>query len=649
MNQYLLTLMVTFEQEYAIQKLFGRHGWEYSKISGDISLKNIELEETSAAVNQQVSQNTTEKTDTCSKDTRAAADTANDNQGTASGESAVNNHVNNIFNNSVTQHHDAHCGGEDGNNGNNCGGDTDTGESLESLGIVVKEEVESCDEDETFEHNLDNINDTSSKVENSGKDKRGAKCKLKVNSVIKKRRKERASSDINEEVAGGKSEFKLEELSPGDQEINDPLAVLETLPNIEHVSKVGLPHDVETFLTDANDVDDSGFSATLSAYFCKDCGHTFPEEKYYILHKRSGKCVFPCQSCDKKFTFKNFSKYQEHLKQHRNMQASSYSESLRKALLAVRERKQAIRSAAREFRVPKSTLCDRLKAERQQSNVENLKKKPKLLTTEEEDALVAFVQYMAGQGFPMSRRMVRSYVREILNKSGRETTANLEYGPSDKWFRGLLERHPQLSERTPKNLDKSRARMPSQKTIDDWFKLLLTVLKDNDLEHKESQIFNVDEVGWSGKEKCKRKVFGTKGGHVFTNSYITNDDVTVNMCICAEGKILPPMVIYKESLPDGNYTDEVPDSWLYGKSDTGYMDGDLFLLWFERIFLLNCGSERPVLLIMDNHDSYVTLPLVEMARANDVVLLGMLRHMTHILQPLEVKEGQVKIPTHEGV
>ncbi|XP_053406681.1 zinc finger protein 37-like isoform X2 [Mercenaria mercenaria] len=317
MNQYLLTLMVTFEQEYAIQKLFGRHGWEYSKISGDISLKNIELEETSAAVNQQVSQNTTEKTDTCSKDTRAAADTANDNQGTASGESAVNNHVNNIFNNSVTQHHDAHCGGEDGNNGNNCGGDTDTGESLESLGIVVKEEVESCDEDETFEHNLDNINDTSSKVENSGKDKRGAKCKLKVNSVIKKRRKERASSDINEEVAGGKSEFKLEELSPGDQEINDPLAVLETLPNIEHVSKVGLPHDVETFLTDANDVDDSGFSATLSAYFCKDCGHTFPEEKYYILHKRSGKCVFPCQSCDKKFTFKNFSKYQEHLKQHR--------------------------------------------------------------------------------------------------------------------------------------------------------------------------------------------------------------------------------------------------------------------------------------------------------------------------------------------
>ncbi|XP_053389906.1 uncharacterized protein LOC128552860 [Mercenaria mercenaria] len=26
-----------------------------------------------------------------------------------------------------------------------------------------------------------------------------------------------------------------------------------------------------------------------------------------------------------------------------------------------------------------------------------------------------------------------------------------------------------------------------------------------------------------------------------------------------------------------------------------------------------------------------------MARANDVVLLGMLRHMTHILQPLEVK------------
>ena len=87
--------------------------------------------------------------------------------------------------------------------------------------------------------------------------------------------------------------------------------------------------------------------------------------------------------------------------------------------------------------------------------------------------------------------------------------------------------------------------------------------------------------------------------------------------------------------------DGIPGSWLYGKSDSGYMDGDLFLTWFKEIFLLNCGRDRPVLLIMDNHDSHLTLPLVETARANDVVLLGMPAHTTHILQPLDVKVSTV--------
>jgi hypothetical protein len=100
--------------------------------------------------------------------------------------------------------------------------------------------------------------------------------------------------------------------------------------------------------------------------------------------------------------------------------------------------------------------------------------------------------------------------------------------------------------------------------------------------------------------------------------------------------------ILQESYPHRNFTEGVPDSWLFGTSETGYMDGELFLSWFKKIFLLNCGRERPVLLILDNHDSHVTLPLVETARANNVILLGMPAHTTHILQPLDVKVCNIK-------
>ncbi|XP_053398418.1 uncharacterized protein LOC123557736 [Mercenaria mercenaria] len=40
---------------------------------------------------------------------------------------------------------------------------------------------------------------------------------------------------------------------------------------------------------------------------------------------------------------------------------------------------------------------------------------------------------------------------------------------------------------------------------------------------------------------------------------------------------------------------------------------------------------------MDNHDSHITLPLVEAAKENNVILIGLPGHTTHILQPLDVK------------
>lgn len=93
-----------------------------------------------------------------------------------------------------------------------------------------------------------------------------------------------------------------------------------------------------------------------------------------------------------------------------------YQQTLHNAISAVKQRKQKTRTAAREFGVPKSTLHDHLK--RKPPHV-NLKKLPKLLTAEEEQALVAFIQYMAHQGFPMTRTIVRCYVREILRRTGK--------------------------------------------------------------------------------------------------------------------------------------------------------------------------------------------------------------------------------------
>ena len=87
----------------------------------------------------------------------------------------------------------------------------------------------------------------------------------------------------------------------------------------------------------------------------------------------------------------------------------------------------------------------------------------------------------------------------------------------------------------------------------------------------------------------------------------------------AAGSALPPMIIYPHSLPGGQYRLGGPDDTLYSKSESGWVDSELFLHWFKKIFLKYAISLRPLLLIIDGHKSHESLDLIDQARQNDVV------------------------------
>jgi len=80
------------------------------------------------------------------------------------------------------------------------------------------------------------------------------------------------------------------------------------------------------------------------------------------------------------------------------------------------------------------------------------------------------------------------------------------------------------------------------------------------------------------------------------------------------------LLILKGGVPS-SYED-VSESWVFANNETGYVNGDLFYQWFTRIFVPHCGQRRPVLLVMDNHESHVTIKTVEEARWNQIILLG---------------------------
>ena len=105
---------------------------------------------------------------------------------------------------------------------------------------------------------------------------------------------------------------------------------------------------------------------------------------------------------------------------------------------------------------------------------------------------------------------------------------------------------------------------------------------------------------------------------------------TVLSCVSASGFVLPPMMVYprKTCMPDKLKEGAIPNT-LFGNSESGWINSQLFVEWFV-FFIKTIPPMRPVLLIQDGHSSHVSIELIEMARANDVILLCLPAHTSHM-------------------
>ena len=95
------------------------------------------------------------------------------------------------------------------------------------------------------------------------------------------------------------------------------------------------------------------------------------------------------------------------------------------------------------------------------------------------------------------------------------------------------------------------------------------------------------------------------------------------------------MIIYAKSFPGGQYGFEGPDDAVYARSESGWIDSELFVVWLKKLFLKYPVSQRPILLLTDGHKSHINIDAIDRCRSNDVILFCYL-HTTHALQPLDV-------------
>jgi hypothetical protein len=76
---------------------------------------------------------------------------------------------------------------------------------------------------------------------------------------------------------------------------------------------------------------------------------------------------------------------------------------------------------------------------------------------------------------------------------------------------------------------------------------------------------------------------------------------------------------------------------VYNGTKTGWTDEQCFFDYLEKLFIPNTQHlPRPVLLIFDGHYSHLSIKSVRLAIQNQIHLLCLPSHSTHLLQPLDI-------------
>lgn len=161
-------------------------------------------------------------------------------------------------------------------------------------------------------------------------------------------------------------------------------------------------------------------------------------------------------------------------------------------------------------------------------------------------------------------------------------------------------RHPKLTLRTAAPVSYARAMASDPEIINNYYDLLECTLCDNDLMEKPAQIFNLDETGMPLDPSPPLVV--ARGSQKHPSAVGSGEKW------CSHAPVLLDMLSFpaifdRQKLNPELTIGEIPGT-VYRLSKKGWIDGELFDLWFSHHFLAHAPPMQPLLLLMDGHSSH---------------------------------------------
>lgn len=326
---------------------------------------------------------------------------------------------------------------------------------------------------------------------------------------------------------------------------------------------------------------------------------------------------------------------------------------IRLAVKTVIKKQKTLREAAASFNIKKSTLFDRVKLYKlkypsgndsgHESTSDEAEISSKYVTrqifssqeeTELEKYLIHSSKINYGLTYQNTRKLAYEFALHLHKKIPDSWYENRKAGR--EWMLSYMKRHNKLSHRKPENTSQARASAFNKYNVQQFFDNLTQVQEK--YKFTPDRILNTDETGISTVLQAPKVI--APSGQKQVGQIVSGERGTlVTLCgiVSATGVAIPPIYIFPRQ--------RIKDEYLYGSvsgavalgSKTGWMTTELFPTVLKHIKKYTCCSmENPILLIMDNHGTHVSLEAINFSRENGIVLLSLPPHSTHKMQPLDI-------------
>lgn len=308
---------------------------------------------------------------------------------------------------------------------------------------------------------------------------------------------------------------------------------------------------------------------------------------------------------------------------------------LKDAINAVKNDSMSIRKAASTYKIPRKTLERRI---RKNNDVKGRMGPDSLFGSANENRLVSRIKDMQKSGFPLTRDDLRHIAYQFAKQLGLKHRFNDETEKAGYvWLQSFLTRNPSIVIRKAEGLSLARSQAMNREVVSNYYTILHTILEENELFNKPSNIFNMDESGLQLNNR-PNQVLAEKGSKSVSSITSTEKGETITLVACcnAEGSFLPPAVIMKGKNIKKELEDNMPPGTkLFMSQKSAYMNSEIFLRWLREHFVPRKPKGK-TLLLLDGHTSHSTsVEMLEYAKANDIIIFCFPSHCTHYLQPLD--------------